>query len=1084
MEVLENAGHAVLYSYGHFLDSLFINFYHINQSFSNINVLSNSIDIQAIQEEHSSIYELINIDNKVQVKLLLVFSAICKEIELLKKELEAIFLCKILEYGENITDDINIEESQIAITQFLPDLLDILNFVRRCRQVLIHFLRQLFSSLEYAWKKGSHSIMYLKFQEVFKYLDDLFIIFITLDVGLSFYNEGKISRDLNLLLQHIKLFPNDSGKVQINKVVQDIINELFSGSIFQGTLNMLFEKKLFLSQSNNFPTHFNRYLKKKLSDIENFKDSDVPVLRFWSQIVSSHVFVTKCFGMTDKKLHKNVLETSKKFLAVPLFGDLIWIPGKFLAEQFETRSIDLPHKYFGLSGLLEKRLELMEVNSLKDLKSYSLWVIKWTLQMENAASSDANFSKLSNSDLIHLGIEGLQLTDQMKFYIDNILHLHGMHGRPMTKMLVLNVCKLIELLKGIQSIFNRHSPEIAKQINHIFQKRVMQILSMILKVKKEVFKFSYQEKYMDAYSSLILAERLLYGSCSEDRILLVQLALTLTNDYPFIDSDANEKILKLIDDLYNLCLFTSKFEKFELLNFMYIEENIFPIYFKHLMDTHSNTARLQYILHSTSVGTTQKGNGKFIPERKTLVENKVIKELCEEIEVHLRLHAHSHLKNDPFLGVINKDYGVILHDLPINMYKWFITIKGLVESYLNKTFYDLTTVALHDWQTYSEMKSLAKHQFKLRTLEDNLPSQTVSQGLDVLEIMRNIHVFVGKYLYNLNTQCFIEYISANKHLNTVNIHQIANSIWTHGTGIMNTTVNFIYQFLRRKLLHCSQFLYDEHINSRLTKDLKYFNQQKILKKSLYPYERAEKFNKGISRLKISSEGLSYLDQYRILISQIGNALGYVRMIHSGGLHHSVASMSYFPCNDYIAISENNKSNMTHNAIDNFEVTLFNALYHLNGETDALKLLVEVFYSVFHTPENDHLRLFVMIIPPLTINFVNYIIAAKEKMSKRNSTSGLFTDDGFVIGVAYLLSVFNLSEEFNSLHWFESVSEKYTADECNILRSMEKQEKDDTTNGNTLQLSIKRLQMYKQEFELLKCNLSSAMVFFSGDLPQS
>lgn len=55
--------------------------------------------------------------------------------------------------------------------------------------------------------------------------------------------------------------------------------------------------------------------------------------------------------------------------------------------------------------------------------------------------------------------------------------------------------------------------------------------------------------------------------------------------------------------------------------------------------------------------------------------------------------------------------------------------------------------------------------------------------------MRNIHVFVGKYLYNLSTQCFVEYMSTNKHLNTVNIHQIANSIWTHGTGIMNTTVS-------------------------------------------------------------------------------------------------------------------------------------------------------------------------------------------------------------------------------------------------------------------------------------------------------
>lgn len=64
-----------------------------------------------------------------------------------------------------------------------------------------------------------------------------------------------------------------------------------------------------------------------------------------------------------------------------------------------------------------------------------------------------------------------------------------------------------------------------------------------------------------------------------------------------------------------------------------------------------------------------------------------------------------------------------------------------------------------------------------------------AQGLDVLEIMRNIHVFVSKYLYNLNNQIFVERTSNNKHLNTINIRHIANSIRTHGIGIMNTTVS-------------------------------------------------------------------------------------------------------------------------------------------------------------------------------------------------------------------------------------------------------------------------------------------------------
>lgn len=40
----------------------------------------------------------------------------------------------------------------------------------------------------------------------------------------------------------------------------------------------------------------------------------------------------------------------------------------------------------------------------------------------------------------------------------------------------------------------------------------------------------------------------------------------------------------------------------------------------------------------------------------------------------------------------------------------------------------------------------------------------------------------------------------------------------------------------------------------------------------YPFERAEKFNRGIRKLGITPDGMSYLDQFRQLISQIGMEL--------------------------------------------------------------------------------------------------------------------------------------------------------------------------------------------------------------------
>ena len=182
--------------------------------------------------------------------------------------------------------------------------------------------------------------------------------------------------------------------------------------------------------------------------------------------------------------------------------------------------------------------------------------------------------------------------------------------------------------------------------------------------------------------------------------------------------------------------------------------------------------------------------------------------------------------------------------------------------------------------------------------------QTLEQGLDVLEMMRNIHIFTAGYNYNINTQVFVEQASANKHLNTINIQHIANSIRTHGAGILNTTVNFTYQFLRKKFTIFSQFLYDEHISSRLAKDLRFYREERQTLGHRYPLDRctcstplqalplrAVKFHRGIRKLGLMPDGVStYLDQFRLLVTHIGNALGFVRMVRSGELRATASAI--------------------------------------------------------------------------------------------------------------------------------------------------------------------------------------------------
>ena len=57
---------------------------------------------------------------------------------------------------------------------------------------------------------------------------------------------------------------------------------------------------------------------------------------------------------------------------------------------------------------------------------------------------------------------------------------------------------------------------------------------------------------------------------------------------------------------------------------------------------------------------------------------------------------------------------------------------------MDETFYNLITVALHDWRTYGEMRGLAKYKYDLITVEDHLPSQTLEQVNILFKLYRKL----------------------------------------------------------------------------------------------------------------------------------------------------------------------------------------------------------------------------------------------------------------------------------------------------------------------------------------------------------
>lgn len=82
----------------------------------------------------------------------------------------------------------------------------------------------------------------------------------------------------------------------------------------------------------------------------------------------------------------------------------------------------------------------------------------------------------------------------------------------------------------------------------------------------------------------------------------------------------------------------------------------------------------------------------------------------------------------------------------------FFIFLGYVELYLERIFYNLTVVALHDCYTYNAMTQLALQRYGLILCESRLPYQSLHQSLDILVVTRHLQSFVASYNYNLNGQ--------------------------------------------------------------------------------------------------------------------------------------------------------------------------------------------------------------------------------------------------------------------------------------------------------------------------------------------
>jgi WASH complex subunit 7 len=313
------------------------------------------------------------------------------------------------------------------------------------------------------------------------------------------------------------------------------------------------------------------------------------------------------------------------------------------------------------------------------------------------------------------------------------------------------------------------------------------------------------------------------------------------------------------------------------------------------------------------------------------------------------------------------------------------------------------------------------------------------------------------------------------------------------------------------------------------KDAKHFNAHKDTYEGLYPLQRAEKYNTEMRKLGVAEDGRTFLDQFRQLVSEVGNALGYMRMVRSGGLRAIADAAVFIPAMDAIphlekkvnpkAVREGEEfkdddedllmaveeEEEEEDEIKASEATVHSCrvvdkvIHHMNKKlaqgSDYFYMLQEAIAKKLKDPEKyGHLKHFSMIVPSICISHVEYMVRQKEQLVKKNK-DGLFTDDGFALGCVFLLCLFGVLDNFESLHWFESVQKHYSTKLREMSASMaankekEKKNKKKTANDDnedddikTMQLTFSMAEYALKEYQGLERCFTSCLVFFQRRIP--
>ena len=875
---------------------------------------------------------MIKTDNKIFNKIASVFSVIDDEINKIAEQFESQLFHILVIYGETPSDNkdsseiLRDGEAEIQTGRIIGKFKQIYDLIKRLTSLIFNLVNQLHAihnKTDILYKSVFKNIsLYTPLDSLGKALSLVFILDCLIKENENLRNHWNFyKRMLKIVRSEPAKYNTTEEKMKaFEKILVRIDKTILTGNCFKICLgqnfnvknvtitltssNALKEKTTYLIKDNKeLMNLFTNYIKSSLQYLNETIGSNTETVerKKLLNLLSVYALYRRLFPQEeDRKLWKTLWSFQKRVPVLLLHSHVIVLLGQYMLEitPLSKKSSNLDPKDY--KEFLKKYLNKANETFERDIHNLYVNFSAWVVRMESNISSNYSFTNekiITNSTLIlerlmyrtKLLINGILLANQIRNLLLSTLLLHLNQRIELSKTLIKSFCHAIEMLKAIALMLEIKEKAFPIPIlTRMISKQILDLFNPNLDKLKKASGSSKNEK-ADAFSALQLILMVLKGPPSPLRISILTFCGNFALSKGILRESETEDLRYLLWKYEVIANYKNYIAESTNCIFLYWSKDLIPIFFNYVNQNPSEAKRLRFLFLALNDGIFQMKQALHLNTTDILIKSykkeilgefqrEYIIPLARDIEDFLRITIHSILI-DKIKGInpMKQDVKTLNKLIGINKVQIIDTVidlKDEIARMLNETFYNINVLNMHDYQTYEEIRTLASEKFGLDLTHVFIPSQTLNQGtLDILNIIRNIQNFVTKYTFNLYNQTFIELSRENKQLNTIGIEQIADSIHTHGLGIINTNVNSVYKFILKKFAVFSQFLFDELIQSPLIREERFFKENKEKFGGKYPYDRAESLIKEIKRLGLFDDGKNFLDKFRILITSVGNALG-------------------------------------------------------------------------------------------------------------------------------------------------------------------------------------------------------------------